>query len=185
MPKTSNKPRGKMTAYIYFSTEARTNFKKNNPDEKINFGDLSRKIAQQWKDLNAADKQKFEDMAAKDKKRWEKEMKNYTPGPGEKKGKGKKKGGKKDPNAPKKPQGSFFLFCADFRNEVKKENPEFTIGDVAKELGQRWRDITPEDKKHYDNLAAEKKKEYEKVLAEYNNTKNNTVSSEEEMSESE
>ena len=47
--------------------------------------------------MSAKDKSKFEDMAKSDKARYDREMKNYVPPKGDKKGK------KKDPNAPKRP----------------------------------------------------------------------------------
>lgn len=47
--------------------------------------------------MSAKEKSKFEDMAKSDKARYDREMKNYVPPKGDKKGK------KKDPNAPKRP----------------------------------------------------------------------------------
>jgi len=47
--------------------------------------------------MSSKEKGKFEEMAKGDKARYDREMKNYVPPKGEKKGK------KKDPNAPKRP----------------------------------------------------------------------------------
>merc|ERR1712141_685273 len=41
----------------------------------------------------------------------------------------------KDPNAPKKPLSAYFLFSQDERLKVKAEFPEFSITEVAKEIG--------------------------------------------------
>merc|ERR1712107_195426 len=41
----------------------------------------------------------------------------------------------KDPNAPKKPLSAYFLFSQEERLKVKAENPDYSITEVAKELG--------------------------------------------------
>jgi len=56
----------------------------------------------------------------------------------------------KDPNAPKKPLSAYFLFSQDERVKVKIENPEYSITDVAKELGRRWATIDPSLKQQYE-----------------------------------
>lgn len=38
---------------------------------------------------------------------------------------------KKDPNAPKRPQSSFFLYSNAMRTSVKEENPDATFGQVV------------------------------------------------------
>ena len=84
-------------------------------------------------------------------------MAHYVPMDGFTKGKRQKR--KKDPNAPKRPQTAFFVFSAkvldyyysvpvfnfllQFRAEVKNELGEGSrVGDVAKELGKRWKQMT-------------------------------------------
>ncbi len=46
---------------------------------------------------------------------------------------------KKDPNAPKKPKTSFFLFCDAQREDVKGSNPEAKSTQIAQELASRWK----------------------------------------------
>ena len=76
--------------------------------------------------MSAKEKSKFEDMAKSDKACYDKEMKNYVPPKGDKKGK------KKDPNAPKRPPSAFFLFCSKYRPKIKSEHPGLSTGDTAK-----------------------------------------------------
>jgi len=57
----------------------------------------------------------------------------------------------KDPNAPKKPLSAYFLFSQDERVKVKAENPDYSITDVAKELGRRWATINPALKQQYEH----------------------------------
>ena len=37
----------------------------------------------------------------------------------------------KDPNAPKRPMSAYFLFMNSVRPEVRKDNPDSTIGEIA------------------------------------------------------
>jgi len=78
-----------------------------------------------------------------------------------------KRSSTKDPNAPKRPLGSFFLFAGDMRPVIKKANPSATIGDIGKELGKRWKNIDAPTKKKYEAMAAAGKKDYEKAMEKY------------------
>lgn len=44
----------------------------------------------------------------------------------------------RDPNAPKRPQTSFFLFCRDHREQVRRENPGISMLELNKVLSQMW-----------------------------------------------
>merc|ERR1712002_745749 len=82
--------------------------------------------------------------------------------------KGAKKAKKvKDPNAPKRPMSAYFLFMNATRPKVKKENPDYGIGDIAKVLGQLWGEITPADKAKFEKEAAVAKKKWEAEKAAY------------------
>merc|ERR1712158_349614 len=67
-----------------------------------------------------------------------------------KKGDEKKQRKKKDPNAPKRPMSAYFLFMNATGPTVRKENPDASIGEVAKILGKMWGEIEPADKAKYD-----------------------------------
>lgn len=58
---------------------------------------------------------------------------------------------------------AFFWFCNDERNKVKQANPEYGVGDIAKELGRKWSDVDPEVKSRYEAMAEKDKGRYEKV----------------------
>ena len=88
-------------------------------------------------------------------------VKKGTP---ETKGKNKSKP-KKDPNMPKKPLSSYFLFSQEERMKIKIENPSFSIGDCAKELGRRWAIVSPEEKKRYQELADQARQKYDQDMA--------------------
>jgi hypothetical protein len=48
---------------------------------------------------------------------------------------------------PKKPASSFMLFSGEVRQSVLKQNPKLSATDVAKALGQQWKQLTPQKKK--------------------------------------
>ena len=72
----------------------------------------------------------------------------------------------KDPNAPKRPP-SAFLFCSEYRPQIKGEHPGLSIGDVAKKLGEMWNNTAADDKQPYEKKAAKLKEKYEKDIAAY------------------
>ncbi|GIX74301.1 high mobility group protein DSP1 [Caerostris extrusa] len=118
-------------------------------------------------------KQRFHQMAEKDKMRYESEMANYKPVKGEKVSKKRKR--TKDPNAPKRSLSAFFWFSNDERPKVKESIPDGTVGDVAKELGRRWNQVSADTKAKYEGLAAKDKARYLKEVKAYKGKKTKTV----------
>lgn len=47
---------------------------------------------------------------------------------------------------------------------MKSQNPEFGVGDIAKELGRRWAEADSDVKSKYEAMAEKDKARYEKVL---------------------
>lgn len=164
MVKEPGKPRGKMTAYAFFVQTCREEHKRTNPGEQVVFSEFSKKCAGRWKLMDGNDKRPFEDMAARDKLRWEEEMKHWTPADGRK---GKKQKRKKDPNAPKRPQTAFFLFCADRRDALRQQFPDLRIGDIAKKLGEEWSKCVGDDRARYDATAKDQKELYRQQMEAY------------------
>lgn len=112
--------------------------------------------------MSEKEKKRFQEMADRDKKRYEMEMQDYVPPKGEK-GRGKKRRHTKDPNAPKRSLSAFFWFCNDERPKVKGMNPEYGVGEIAKELGKLWSDADPDTKRKYEAMAERDKARYERV----------------------
>jgi len=73
----------------------------------------------------------------------------------------------KDPNAPKKPLSAYFLFSQDERLKVKAEFPDYSITEVAKELGRRWATIDPALKHQYEQRYQDSRREYEQAMTAY------------------
>jgi len=154
------KPKGRMSAYTFFVQTCREEHRKKHPNENVNFTEFSKKCAERWKSMTDTEKKRFSAMAEKDKIRYDKEMASYVPPAGE----GGRKRKKKDPNAPKRPLSAFFIFCHDERPAVKAIYPTYGVGDVAKELGDRWNKVSPETKHKYEEKANIDKLRYEKDM---------------------
>lgn len=158
------KPRGKMSSYAFFVQTCREEHKKKHPGEQVVFAEFSKKCSEKWKAMSAKEKQRFEEMAEKDKGRFDKEMATYEKSGG-KGAKGGKRKRTKDPNAPKRALSAFFCFCNDERPKVKAQHPNYSVGDIAKELGKRWESCT--NKSKYEAIAGKDKERYEREMAVY------------------
>merc|ERR1712121_273850 len=74
----------------------------------------------------------------------------------------------KDPNAPKKPLSAYFLYSQEERLKVKAQFPDYSITEIAKELGRRWATINPAIKQSYEQRYQESRRQYEQALQAYN-----------------
>ena len=168
------KPKGKKSAYICFSQEFRNNYKNENPDDKSTFAELSKTCGQMWKTMSDEDKKKYFDMSFLDKERYVKDMENcvFDEKDNEKLKKKKKRRATKDPNEPKRPWSAYFYFCDEHRKDVREQNPEFKLTDVAKALGKMWSECT--EKHIYEEKSLKAKEVYKKELEEYLTTEPNT-----------
>lgn len=53
---------------------------------------------------------------------------------------------KKDPNAPKHPPSSYFLYMLSIKDEVERENPESTFSEKSKIYGAKWQKLSDKEK---------------------------------------
>jgi structure-specific recognition protein 1 len=99
-----------------------------------------------------------------------KKRKKSDESPTSKKSKGKaspKKKKKKDPNAPKRGLNSYMFFSKEMRPKIMEENPGLGMGEVGKLLGQKYKDLTDEEKAKYEKMAAADKTRYEEEMETY------------------
>lgn len=54
-------------------------------------------------------------------------------------------------------------FCNDERANVKAAHPEYTVGDIAKDLGRKWSECDESTKSKYEAMAEKDKARYERV----------------------
>jgi len=71
-----------------------------------------------------------------------------------------KKRQKKDPKAPKRNMSAFLFFSNVRRAEVKKQHPDLSFSEIAKELSQMWRTVSIEEKRDYTERARKDKVRY-------------------------
>lgn len=55
--------------------------------------------------------------------------------------------------------------------QVKQENPGIAFTEVAKVLGEKWKNVTADEKKQCEEQAAQDKTRYEQQMAAYKATK--------------
>lgn len=92
---------------------------------------------------------------------------------------------KKDPNAPKKALSAYMFFCADRREKIKADNPDFKVTEITSELGKQWGTLSEADKKAFYDKAEKDKERYKKDMANYKPKKEEESEQEEEESEQE
>jgi len=81
---------------------------------------------------------------------------------------GKTKRAKKDKNLPKGALSSYIIFCTQMRSIIKTEEPEIANTDIMRQTGERWRQMTPQQKAPWEALSAQDKQRYEDEMAAYN-----------------
>ena len=59
----------------------------------------------------------------------------------------------------KRPPSSYLLYSMQERPNILKDNPDMKIGEISKLCGQRWKDMTDEEKKPWMDQAKALKEE--------------------------
>lgn len=181
--KDENAPKRNVSAYIMYQNAMRDQFKRENPG--MTFGQLSKYTSHMYKNLTEEEKAVWESRAAEDKARYESEIAHYNPPPGydtrgkprgkpieEQRPKGRKnKKASKDPNAPKRVSGPYVFFTQDIRQQINSEFPGINFVESGRIMGERWRNLSPQEKKRYEDMAAEDKVRFEREMEEYNGRK--------------
>lgn len=172
-----NAPKRCMSAYLLYQNAMREQFRRENPG--MTFGQLAKYTSAMYKCLTPEEKAQWVMRAQEDKQRYELEMKNYVPPPGhdaqgnmiEDHRVNRKVKKVKDPNAPKRARGSFVFFTFDMRPQILKEFPGVKFVEMGTIMGERWRALTPDEKKKYENMAAEDKIRFNNEMQKYMATK--------------
>lgn len=143
------------------------------------FGQLAKYTSHMYKNLTAEEKATWEARAQQDKVRYDAEIAAYVPPPGhdsrgilieDNRPRKRSKRGPKDPSAPKRASGAYVFFTNEMRPKVCTEYPGIKFVDLGKVLGERWRALTPEEKKRYEDMAAEDKIRFQMEMQQYTST---------------
>ena len=85
------------------------------------------------------------------------------------KNKGKKEG---DENKIKRPLSSYFMYCNERRETLKKEQPSLGMTDQIKKMSEEWKNLDAKKKKKYEDMNAKDKDRYENEKAAAGQTDN-------------
>jgi hypothetical protein len=173
--KDANAPKRNLSTYLLYQNAMREQFKGENPG--MTFGQLAKYTSHMYKNLTPDEKATWESRAAQDKARYDTELSAYVPPPGhDARGvllvdprlrKRNRKRGPKDPLSPKRASGVYVLFTNDMRPKVLVDFPGIKFVELGKVLGERWRALTPEQKKRYEGMAAQDKVRFQLDMQQY------------------
>jgi hypothetical protein len=172
--KDCNAPKRNMSAYLLYQNAMRDQFKRENPG--MTFGQLAKYTSHMYKNLTPDEKATWEARAHQDKARFDSEISTYIPPPGhdargvlieDQRPKKHKKRGPKDPSAPKRASGAYVFFTNEMRPKVLRDHPGIKFVDLGKVLGERWRALTIEEKKRFEEMASNDKVRFQEEMQSY------------------
>jgi high mobility group protein B2 len=172
--KDVNAPKRNMSAYLLYQNAMREQFKRENPG--MTFGQLAKYTSHMYKNLTPEEKGTWEARAQQDKARYDAALAAYVPPPGhdargvlieDHRPRKRNKRGPKDPAAPKRASGAYVFFTNEMRPKVLVEFPGIKFVELGKVLGERWRALTPQQKKRYEEMAAEDKVRFQMEMQQY------------------
>jgi structure-specific recognition protein 1 len=184
--KDERQPKTAPSAYMLFSADERPKLMEEKKAE-IDSGefkptDVMKALGERWKLADATTKQPYMDQNAEAKTKYIEEKRVYDamiheekiasgwvpPVKGSKAPKEKKDKLEIDPNAPKKPQGSFFIYINKNREMIKETYPEVQKHtEISKKAGELWKEMDEVTKKEYTDEADAAKAQYEIDYAAY------------------
>jgi len=121
--------------------------KDENPD--ANFAQIGRLLGDKWKELSADEKKPYDALNKEAKAKYIEEGGNE--------GKKRKKAGS---GAPKKPLSGFMFFSKEQRPILKGENPDIKFSEMGKLLGDKWKNLTDDEKNKYNDMNKVDKERY-------------------------
>jgi high mobility group protein B2 len=172
-----NAPKRNLSAYLLYQNAMREQFKRENPG--MSFGQLAKYTSHMYKNMTPEEKGTWEARAQQDKTRYGAELSTYVPPPGhdargnlieEQRPRKRNKRGPKDPAAPKRASGAYVFFTNEMRPKVLSEYPGIKFVELGRVLGQRWRALTPEEKKKFEEMAADDKIRFQLEMQQYTAT---------------
>lgn len=158
-------PKRPQTAYLFFCNDKRGSVVKKNPE--LQGRDVTRHLAQMWKETKDKDRTKYNKLAEADRERYQHEKAalegDNTPTTEtrarptrEKTHKSSKHTGKsKGKSKVSVDTAGFEAFTRHEFADIQEEHPKWNTKKVAEECRRRWRALTDEDRQTYENDARE------------------------------
>jgi len=160
--KDPNAPKKPLSAYFLFTNDERQKIKEEFPNMSIT--EIAKETGRRWANISPDIREKYEARYQESRNQYDQDMANYNQSNSNPSRPQKKV---KDPNAPKQPLSAYFLFQNQERDKIKQANPNFSICEVAKELGKRWSEMPQSEKQRYTQQAEEGRHKYDQDMAEY------------------
>eukprot|EP00549_Striatella_unipunctata_P001617 CAMPEP_0118686686 /NCGR_PEP_ID=MMETSP0800-20121206/7956_1 /TAXON_ID=210618 ORGANISM="Striatella unipunctata, Strain CCMP2910" /NCGR_SAMPLE_ID=MMETSP0800 /ASSEMBLY_ACC=CAM_ASM_000638 /LENGTH=311 /DNA_ID=CAMNT_0006583769 /DNA_START=446 /DNA_END=1381 /DNA_ORIENTATION=+ len=169
-----NAPKRNMSAYLLYQNAMREQFKRENPG--MTFGQLAKYTSHMYKNLTPEERATWDAKSSEDKSRYDAQIAAYVPPPGhdargnlieDHRPRKRSKRAPKDPAAPKRASGAYVFFTNEMRPQVLKEYPGIKFVEMGRILGERWRALSPEDKKRFEDLAAQDKLRFQVEMQQY------------------
>ena len=172
--KDANAPRRNLSAYLLYQNAMRDQFKRENPG--MTFGQLAKYTSHMYKNLTPEERAVWDSRASQDKARYDAEISSYVPPPGHdargvvvqsQRPRKRAKRSPRDPGAPKRASGAYVFLTNEIRPQILRENPGIKFTDLGRILGQKWRSLTPKERKRYEDMAASDKIRFQMEMQEY------------------
>ncbi|XP_049622789.1 high mobility group protein B3-like [Suncus etruscus] len=165
MPSASGRPKGRTTAYEYFLQACRQELREQNYQLAVDYHRFLRDCEHRWNVLGTEEKERFKEMAKADGRRYRRQKRRYDP----------TWAAKRDTEAPKRPKSAFIIFYQEYQPQICFDNPGMAMKQVAKEIGQMWRQLSDWEKIPYQYRATQLKEQYIEEKAEYEAKKRRSV----------
>lgn len=148
---TNDKVVPNASAYFLYQNANRDHFKSLNPH--MSPGELSKYTSQRYKALEPHEKAVWTTQASQmnaarlseQQSMSEHHLKTTAKPPSKK---------RKDPDAPKRTVGAYVWFTMEERPKIQQEFKGIKFAEIGKILGERWRGLTPAEKKKYNLMAS-------------------------------
>ena len=171
--KDPSAPKPPLNSYLEFAKEER-------PRVLLDLGnpsttDVGKEIGVRWRMLPKEERQKFETRFRENQESYRAEKLKYekstskpqndmsAPSAQRKKG--------KDPLAPKLPLSSYMEFAKEERQRVLLDLGSIPLGEVGKELGRRWRDLSKEERETFETRSKQNRAKYVEEKKSFANTR--------------
>lgn len=120
------------SSYVLFSMEYRKTISNEFPE--LSLGEISKKCGEKWSSFS-------ED----EKKEWKVKADNIKC----------EKNPPKEENRIKRKPSSYLAFPMEYRKIVKESNPKLSLGEISKECGKKWKELSAEEKESWKIKAAQ------------------------------
>ena len=144
--KDPNAPKRPMTAFLLFAATRRKEVKLADPTATVT--SVAKALGEEWRQLGDVERMKFLQLAEKEKEKYDLVKAKYV----------KMKAAE---SGPKRPPTAFFLFAKERRSQIQERFPEARVTDIAKILGNEWKNLAVSERRRFKDAQEELKKEYE------------------------